>query len=75
MIIVAMRDPETVLLIREYVCGLHAYELGLPKGRRERGEDVLATAATTLACLDRTGRARALPEGLLTNPAGARHES
>jgi ADP-ribose diphosphatase len=33
-----------VLLIREYVCGLHAYELGLPKGRLERGEDVLEGA-------------------------------
>ncbi|MCC6560867.1 MAG: ADP compounds hydrolase NudE, partial [Xanthomonadales bacterium] len=41
VIIVPMRDPETVLLIREYVCGLHAYELGLPKGRLERGEEVL----------------------------------
>ncbi len=46
----------------------HTYEL-------RRGEELLATGATTLACLDRTGRARALPEGLLTNPAGARHES
>jgi ADP-ribose diphosphatase len=44
VVIVPMRDPETVLLIREYVCGLHAYELGLPKGRLERGEDVLAGA-------------------------------
>ncbi len=44
VIIVPMRDPETVLLIREYVCGLHAYELGLPKGRLERGEDVLEGA-------------------------------
>ncbi len=44
VIIVPMRDPETVLLIREYACGLHAYELGLPKGRLERGEDVLEGA-------------------------------
>lgn len=42
--IVPMRDPETVLLVREYVCGLHAYELGLPKGRVERGEDILEAA-------------------------------
>lgn len=42
--IVAMRDPETVLLVREYVCGLHAYELGLPKGRVEKGEDILEAA-------------------------------
>jgi ADP-ribose diphosphatase len=33
-----------VLLIREYACGLHTYELGLPKGRLERGEDVLEGA-------------------------------
>jgi ADP-ribose diphosphatase len=44
VIIVPMRDAETVLLVREYVCGLHAYELGLPKGRLERGEDVLEGA-------------------------------
>ncbi|AVP96465.1 ADP compounds hydrolase NudE [Ahniella affigens] len=42
--IVAMRDPDTFLLVREYVCGLHAYELGLPKGRVERGEDILEAA-------------------------------
>ncbi|MBL9141746.1 MAG: acyl-CoA thioesterase [Phycisphaerae bacterium] len=40
----------------------HTYELW-------RGDDLLASGATTLACLDRTGKARALPEGLLTNPA------
>jgi acyl-CoA thioester hydrolase len=35
----------------------HAYEL-------RRGEELLATAETTLACLDRTGRARPVPEAL-----------
>lgn len=38
VIIVAMPDPDTVLLIREYACGVHRYELGLPKGRLEPGE-------------------------------------
>lgn len=38
VIIVAMPDPETVLLIREYACALHRYEVGLPKGRLEPGE-------------------------------------
>lgn len=38
VIIVAMPDPETVLLIREYACGVHRYEVGLPKGRLEPGE-------------------------------------
>ena len=37
----------------------HTYEL-------LRGEDLLVTGATTLACLDREGRARAMPEGFLT---------
>jgi acyl-CoA thioester hydrolase len=40
----------------------HAYELW-------RGSDLLVTGSTTLACLDRTGRARPLPEGLLTHSA------
>ncbi|MFO0782737.1 MAG: thioesterase family protein [Phycisphaerales bacterium] len=36
-----------------------------------RGHDLLVTGRTVLACLDRSGRARALPEGLLTHPAAA----
>lgn len=44
VIIVAMPDPETVLLIREYACGVHRYELGLPKGRLEPGESHLEGA-------------------------------
>jgi acyl-CoA thioester hydrolase len=35
----------------------HAYRL-------YRGDELLAEAATTLACLDRDGRARTLPESL-----------
>ena len=38
VIIAAMPDPETVLLVREYACGVHRYEVGLPKGRLEPGE-------------------------------------
>lgn len=38
VIIVAMADDDHVLLIREYACGVHRYELGLPKGRLEPGE-------------------------------------
>lgn len=41
VIIVPMLDAETVLLIREYACGVHRYELGLPKGRLEVGESSL----------------------------------
>jgi len=36
----------------------HAYRLF-------RGDELLAEGATTLACLDRDGRARALPESLV----------
>ena len=44
VIIVPMLDDETVLLAREYACGLHHYEVGLPKGRLEAGESVLEAA-------------------------------
>jgi ADP-ribose diphosphatase len=38
VIIAAMADADTVLLVREYACGMHRYELGLPKGRMDVGE-------------------------------------
>ncbi len=38
VIIVPMRDAQTVLLVREYGAGVGRYELGLPKGRLESGE-------------------------------------
>ena len=38
VIIAAMVDDDTVLLVREYACGVHRYELGLPKGRMDAGE-------------------------------------
>ena len=41
VIIVPMLDENTVMLVREYAVGLHAYEIGLPKGRLEKGENVL----------------------------------
>ncbi len=44
VIIAALPDPHTVLLIREYAAGLHRYELGLPKGRMDAGETVLEAA-------------------------------
>ncbi|MEN1728130.1 MAG: ADP compounds hydrolase NudE [Pseudomonadota bacterium] len=44
VIIAAMPDDDHVLLIREYACGVHRYELGLPKGRLEPGEDLLQGA-------------------------------
>lgn len=40
VIIVPMHDDDTVLLVREYAVGTERYELGLPKGRLDRGESV-----------------------------------
>lgn len=48
VIVVAMPDDETVLLVREYAAGLHHYELGLVKGRLEVGESVLEGAQREL---------------------------
>lgn len=48
VIVVAMRDDETVLLVREYAAGLHHYELGLVKGRLDAGESVLEGAQREL---------------------------
>ena len=42
--VVALEDPETVLLIREYSCGMDHYELGPVKGRIDEGEHPLETA-------------------------------
>ncbi len=48
VIVVAMRDDETVLLVSEYAVGLHHYELGLVKGRLEAGETILEGAEREL---------------------------
>ena len=44
VIVVPMLDAATVVLIREYGVGLERYELGLPKGRVEPGEDMREAA-------------------------------
>lgn len=44
VIIVPMLDENTVMLVREYAAGIHAYEMGLPKGRLEKGESTVAAA-------------------------------
>ena len=44
VMVVAMLDVETVLITREYGCGFHRYELGLPRGRIDDGEDILVAA-------------------------------
>jgi ADP-ribose diphosphatase len=48
VIIVPMLDDETVLLAREYAAGLHHYEIGLPKGRLEKGESIIEAAEREL---------------------------
>ena len=49
VIIVAMADPETVLLVEEYSVGTENYELVLPKGRMEAGETPEQAANRELA--------------------------
>ena len=44
VMVVAMLDSEHVLITREYGCGFHRYELGLPRGRIDEGEDILVAA-------------------------------
>ena len=44
VLVVPMLDEDTFLMIREYSAGVHRYELTLPKGRVEPGEDILTAA-------------------------------
>lgn len=44
VMVVAMKDPETVLLIREYCGGMDSYQLSLPKGAMDPGEGVFEAA-------------------------------
>lgn len=48
VLVVPVRADGQVLLIREYAAGTNRYELGLPKGRMEDGEDPLVTAVREL---------------------------
>jgi ADP-ribose diphosphatase len=52
-LVVAMPDPATVLLVREYAVGLDRFELSLPMGRIEPGESALAAANREL--MEETG--------------------
>lgn len=49
VIVAALQDSQTVLLIEEYSVGTEQYELVLPKGRMEPGETVLSAANRELA--------------------------
>jgi ADP-ribose diphosphatase len=44
VVVVAMVDADTILLAREYAAGIDRYELGLPKGVMDPGEDPLTAA-------------------------------
>jgi len=44
VVVAAMPDPHTLLLVREYAAGVHRYELGLVKGRIDAGESPVAAA-------------------------------
>jgi ADP-ribose diphosphatase len=44
VLIVPLIDNETVLLIREYSAGVERYELGLAKGKIDRGETAIQAA-------------------------------
>jgi ADP-ribose diphosphatase len=48
VLIVPVLDDRTILLIREYAAGTDRYELGFPKGRVERGEDMMEAAQREL---------------------------
>lgn len=43
VLVVAVQNDQ-VLLTREYACGLHRYELGLPRGHIDAGESALEAA-------------------------------
>lgn len=44
VMIIPMLDDETVILIREYAAGIDGYNLCLPKGLMEEGEDIFQAA-------------------------------
>lgn len=44
VVIAPVTNDGLIVLVREYAAGVHAYELGLPKGRMERGETPEAAA-------------------------------
>jgi ADP-ribose diphosphatase len=44
VMIIPFLSQDTVLLVQEYAAGVHDYNLTLPKGRVEPGEDILTAA-------------------------------
>lgn len=74
--IVPMQDDDTVLLVREYGAGLDRYELGVPKGRIDRGETALEAADRELQEEVGFGTRRLTPLGVLSlSPAYMTHKA
>jgi ADP-ribose diphosphatase len=48
VLVVPMLDDDTVLMIYEYSGGTERYELGLTKGKIDKGETLIETAAREL---------------------------
>lgn len=44
VLVIPLHEDGQVSLVREYAAGTERYELGLPKGRLEPGEEILAAA-------------------------------
>lgn len=76
VLVVPVCEDDTVLLVREYAAGTDRYELGLPKGRIERGEEPLAAAGRELREEVGYAAARLTPLRLLTlAPAYLSHQT
>ncbi|NOY63414.1 MAG: ADP compounds hydrolase NudE [Gammaproteobacteria bacterium] len=74
VLIIPMRDDDTVLLIREYAAGVQRYELALPKGRIEDGESALQAANREM--MEEVGygaRKLTLLRSLTTSPSYLNH--
>jgi len=53
VLVIAFTSADTFLLIREYAVGMERYELTLPKGKIDPGEDILTAANREL--IEETG--------------------
>jgi ADP-ribose diphosphatase len=76
VIIVPMRDDDTVLLVREYGVGMERYELGLPKGRLDGNESALEGADRELKEEVGFGARELVPLGMLSlSPSYMTHKA